>query len=448
MKLYNTLSAKIEEFKTIEGKKIRMYTCGPTVYDTAHIGNLRKYLCDDILVRLLKFEGSEIKRVMNITDIDDKTIKRAEGVKKDFDILIRKYENQFLADLDSLNVLRPDKVTRATEYVEDMAAFVEDLLKKGFAYKTSDGSVYFSLEKFPSYGELSKLDKREIKVGARINSDEYEKENPSDFVIWKAWDEADGEIFWNTSLGKGRPGWHLECSTMSMKELGETIDIHTGGIDNIFPHHENEIAQSEARSGKKFVNFWVHSEMLMVDSRKMSKSLNNFYKLADIIEKGYSPMDFRYLVLTAQYRSKLNFTWDGLESAKNSRARLVRLVQEFAKADKGEANEGYIAKFKTYLENDIDLPNAIAVLWEVARDESIFAGSRYATMLRFDEVLGLKLGEKDALEIPANILEIANERKAARENKDYAKSDELRDKIAALGYIIEDKNNEFTISPK
>jgi cysteinyl-tRNA synthetase len=448
MKLYNTLSARIEEFIPIEDKNIRMYTCGPTVYDTAHIGNLRKYLCDDILVRLLKFEGFEVKRVMNITDIDDKTIRRAEGVKKAFDVLTRKYEDQFIADLDSLNVLRPDKFTRATEYVEDMAVFVEDLLKKGFAYKTSDGSVYFSLAKFSTYGELSKLDKREIKVGARINSDEYEKENPSDFALWKAWDESDGEIFWETSLGKGRPGWHLECSTMSMKELGETIDIHTGGIDNIFPHHENEIAQSEARSGKKFVNFWVHSEMLMVDSRKMSKSLNNFYKLADIIEKGYSPMDFRYLALTAHYRSKLNFTWEGIESAKNSRARLVRLAEEFAKADKGGVDEKYIAKFKAYLENDVDLPNAIAVLWEVARDESVSAGSRYSTMLKFDEVLGLKLGENDVVDIPANILELVNERKSAREAKDYAKSDELRDKIEALGYLIEDKNNEFTISPK
>jgi cysteinyl-tRNA synthetase len=400
-------------------------------------------------VRLLKFEGFEVKRAMNMTDIDDKTIKRSDGVKKDFDILIRKYEDQFFADLDTLNVLRPDKVMRATEYIEDMVGFVEDLLKKGFAYTASDGSVYFSLEKFPTYGELSKLDKREIKVGARINSDEYSKENPSDFVLWKSWDEADGEIFWETSLGKGRPGWHLECSTMSMKELGETIDIHTGGIDNIFPHHENEIAQSEARSGKKFVNFWVHSEMLMVDSRKMSKSLNNFYKLADIIEKGFSPFDFRYLVVSAQYRSKLNFTWEGLESARNSRARLVRLVGEFAKSDKGEVSENYLSKFKTFLENDIDLPNAIAVLWEVARDENVSAGSKYATMRKFDEVLGLKLGDNIAIEIPTDILDLANERKAARENKDYAKSDELRDEIATLGYLVEDlSNNEYKITAK
>jgi len=449
MKLYNTLSAKIEELKPIENKKIRIYTCGPTVYDTAHIGNLRKYLCDDILVRLLKFEGFEVKRAMNMTDIDDKTIKRSEGVKKDFDVLIRKYEDQFLLDLDSLNILKPDMVMRATEYIEDMVAFVEDLLKKGFAYKTADGSVYFSLEKFPTYGELSKLDKREIKVGARINSDEYSKENPSDFVLWKSWDKEDGEIFWETSLGKGRPGWHLECSTMSMKEFGESIDIHTGGVDNIFPHHENEIAQSEARSGKKFVNFWIHSEMLMVDSRKMSKSLHNFYKLADIIEKGFSPYDFRYLVVSAQYRSKLNFTWEGLESAKNSRTRLVRLVQEFAKADKGEIDEQYLEKFKGFLENDIDLPNAIAVLWEVARDENVSAGSKYATMRKFDEVLGLKLGDNIAIEIPTDILDLANERKAARENKDYAKSDELRDEIATLGYLVEDlSNNEYKITEK
>ncbi|MEI8143163.1 MAG: cysteine--tRNA ligase [Candidatus Berkelbacteria bacterium] len=457
MNLYNTMSGKIEELAPADSRRVSIYTCGPTVYDTAHIGNLRKYLCDDILVRTLMYFGYGIDRVMNMTDIDDKTIKRADGVKADFEKLTQKYENLFLSDTDSLNIIRPNKITRATLYIKQMLLFVDDLLKKGFAYQTADGSVYFSLAKFSTYGQLSKLDQREIKVGARIDSDEYDKENPSDFALWKAWDETDGEIYWDpkdwlgadTKILKGRPGWHLECSTMSTEELGETIDIHTGGVDNIFPHHENEIAQSEARSGKQFVRHWVHSDMLMVDGRKMSKSLNNFYRLADIVAKGFSPLDFRYFLLGAHYRSKINFTWEAMNSAKNSRLRLVRLMEEFKNAEKVEADQSYLDRFESILTNDIDLPSALAVLWEVARDEKVSLGSRYSTILKFDKIFGLDLDKDTGIEAPSDITLLADDRRKARENKDFARSDEIRDELLSHDWIIEDlPNNQYKLFKK
>jgi len=454
MKLFNTLSRKIEEFKPINDLKVGMYTCGPTVYDTAHIGNLRKYICDDLLYRTLKFNGFEVKRVMNITDIDDKTIKKSGGDQQKFDQLTKEYEKSFFVDLDKLNIIKPstENITRATEYVEKIVDFIEDLIKKGFAYKATDGSTYFSLSKFKDYGKLSGLENREIKVGARVDQDDYDKENPSDFALWKAWHEDDGEIFWETSLGKGRPGWHIECSAMSMDKLGETIDIHTGGVDNIFPHHENEIAQSEARSGKKFVNFWIHNEHLMVDGKKMAKSAGSFYTLKDIEEKGFSPLDFRYLAIGAHYRSKLNFTWEGLESAKNTRERIVRLMLEFKPQgdSSGPQNDkSAIERFKNRISDDLDMPGALAVVWDVVRDEQISKSDKWATILEFDKVLGLGLDEITEVKIPENILELARERKEARENKDYAKSDQLRKEIEKLGWSIEDvANNDYKLEKK
>ena len=275
MKFYNTLSKSLEEFKPIETGKVKLYTCGPTVYNFAHIGNLRTYIFEDLLRRLLEFSGYNVVQVMNMTDVDDKTIKAAGGNRDEFSTLTKKYEKAFLSDLEELNILRPTEITRATEYIDQIVEFVSELLDKGFAYKGQDGSIYFSIDKFADYGKLSGLDKNGIKSGARVSQDEYTKENPADFALWKAWDESDGDIFWDTSLGRGRPGWHIECSTMSQDKLGETIDIHTGGVDLVFPHHENEIAQSEARTGKRFVNFWLHAEHLLVDGKKMSKSLGN-----------------------------------------------------------------------------------------------------------------------------------------------------------------------------
>ncbi len=447
MKIYNTLTKQIEEFKSIGDQKVGIYTCGPTVYDVAHIGNLRKYICDDLLYRTLKFNNFDVRRVMNITDVDDKTINRSGGDHKKFDELTKMYEESFFADLDKLNIEKPssENITRATQYIEKMVSFIEDLLQKGFAYKANDGSIYFSISKFKNYGKLSGLENREIKVGARVAQDEYDKENPSDFALWKAWDENDGDIFWETSLGKGRPGWHIECSAMSMDKLGETIDIHTGGVDNIFPHHENEIAQSEARSGKKFVNYWVHNEHLLVDGKKMSKSLGNFYRLSDLEEKGFSPLDFRYLVIGAHYRSKLNFTWEGLESAKNTRERLVRIIDDLPK-ENGKVSQEHIDLFKEKISNDLSISEALAVLWSLLRDENISGEDKRVTAILMDAVLGLNLGTERVVSIPAEIAKLAQQRKTARENKDFKASDDLRSEINSLGWQIEDLGaNEYKL---
>lgn len=444
MKIFNTLTNKIEEFKVQSDDIVGMYTCGPTVYDTAHIGNLRKYICDDLLHRALQNSGYTVTHVMNVTDVDDKTIKKSEGDRARFASLTKNYEKDFFRDLEKLNIIRPDKITRATEYIDKMVAFIKDLLDKGYAYRSEDGSIYFSIAKFENYGKLSKLDKQNLKSGARVAQDEYDKENPSDFALWKSWSESDGEIFWETELGKGRPGWHIECSTMSMDILGETIDIHTGGVDNIFPHHENEIAQSEARSGKKFVNFWVHNEHLLVDGKKMSKSLGNFYKLCDVEEKGFSSLDFRYFVASAHYRSKINFTWQALQAARNARLRLVRIVSGLSKI--GKIEENYMNDFVAAIQNDLDMPTSMAVLWSLVRDENVFPGDKFHTLSYFDKFLGLGIFQEADQEIPEKIIELAELRKLAREEKEFKKSDEYRDQIASLGFIIIDKpNNQYEI---
>lgn len=447
MKIFNTMSRSIEEFKPLSTNNVTLYTCGPTIYNYAHIGNLRTYLFEDSLKRVLIWNGFQVKHAMNLTDIDDKTIKAGGGIKTDFSALTRKYEEYFLEDLRDLNILLPNKIMRATEYVENIVLFVEDLIKKGYAYKAEDGSTYFSIEKFKDYGKLSRLDKSGIKAGARVNQDEYDKENPSDFVLWKAWTEQDGEIFWETSLGKGRPGWHIECSAMSTDVLGNTIDIHAGAVDLIFPHHENEIAQSEARTGGEFVRYWVHGEHLMVDNQKMAKKLNNFYRLSDLKEKGFSPLDFRYLNLLAHYRTKMNFTWDSLFAAKNARERLIRIFEGVS--SDAEPDQTYVEKFGEKISNDLDFPGGIAVLWEMARDENLSLDVRAVTAKKMDEALGIGLIDKDEIKIPAEIEKLAQERKKARADKDYAKSDSIRDEIDAKGWILEDLlDNDFKLIKK
>jgi cysteinyl-tRNA synthetase len=446
MKLFNTLSQKLEEFKPLNRDLVTIYTCGPTVYDEAHIGNLRTYIFEDILRRVLKISGYNIKQVMNITDVDDKTIKKSEGNKEEFEKITREYEEKFVEDLEKLDIVLPEKFTRATEYIDKMVPFIEDLLQKGFAYKSEDGSIYFSIDKFKDYGKLSHLDKEGIKSGARVNQDEYDKENPADFALWKAWSPEDGEIYWETKLGKGRPGWHIECSTMSSEELGDSIDIHAGAVDLIFPHHENEIAQSEARSGKEFVKYWLHGEHLLVDGKKMSKSLGNVYKLKDLIEKEFSPLDFRYFVLGAHYRSKLNFTWEGLLAAKNARERLNRIFSE-SKNENGKVNQNYIDKFNQTIENDLDMPNALAVLWEMMRDEKIDKKDKQATGKEMDKIFGLKLGEIEEAKVPDEIVQLSEKRKTARETKDFALSDKLRDEIKSNGWVIEDlEENNYRLN--
>lgn len=454
MKLFNTLTRELEEFKPVEGDKVTVYTCGPTVYNYAHIGNLRTFLFEDFLRRALEYLGYQVYQVMNITDVDDKTITAGKGKQAKFKELTKKYEELFWQDLAKLNIEKPESTPRATEHIEQIVAFVSDLIKKGYAYKGEDGSIYFSIEKFKDYGKLSGLDQRELKSGARVSQDTYTKDNPADFVLWKAWDDKDGEIYWDpstwlgtgTELGKGRPGWHIECSAMSGDKISGTIDIHAGAVDLIFPHHENEIAQSEAKLGRKFVNFWLHAEHLLVDGKKMSKSLGNFYTLKDIENRGYSPLDFRYLCLTAHWRDKINFTWDSLDAAKNTLSRAKRIISEMENG--GEIVDKYRDDFRSALENDLNMPEAVSVFWKLLRDESVDNGDKKATAIGFDRVLGLKLLENEITVIPEEVKKLVSEREKARSGKDYTRADEIREQIDKLGYIVEDSGAESKVSKR
>src|SRR5690242_6181333 len=336
LRVFNTLSGRVEELKTLEDKCIRMYSCGPTVYDYGHIGNFRTFVFVDLFRRFLRQSGYRLRHVMNITDVDDKIIRNATKAGVSVNEYTRKYERAFLEDVDTLNIEQPEYLVRATENIPDMARFIEELVEKGYAYKTEDGSYYFRIAKFPAYGKLSKKDFAGMEDGARVDVDEYEKDNARDFALWKA--PKPGEAFWESSIGPGRPGWHIECSVMSMQELGESFDLHAGGEDLIFPHHENEIAQSEAQTGKQFVRFWFHARFLLVEGEKMSKSSGNFFTLRDLVLKGYKPSTIRYLLSSVPYRNQLNFTFDGLQQAAASVDRLRNFRQRLAgKFDEGSS---------------------------------------------------------------------------------------------------------------
>ncbi len=436
LKIYNTLKRKKEVFKPIKKGEVGMYVCGPTIYNYVHIGNLRPYVFADILRRYLKYSGFNVKEVMNLTDVDDKTIRDSQKSGKSLKEFTKIYEKAFLEDIKAMNIEIPEVVPKATEHIKEMVAMVKKLLEKGIAYKAEDG-IYFSIKKFKDYGKLSKIKAKELKEGAseRVSKDEYDKENANDFALWKFYDKNDGDVFWETEIGKGRPGWHIECSAMSSKYLGERFDIHTGGVDLIFPHHENEIAQSEASSGKKpFVKYWLHNEWLLVDGKKMSKSLGNFYDLKAIKEKGYSPMDLRYFYLTKHYRQQINFTWENMEASKNSLQRLKNIVTEL-KDDKKKNGE-YLKEFEKAINDDLNMPEALQVLWKLVRDEK--AEGKIETIKEMDRVFGLKLLDKEEVEIPREVKKLIEERKIARESKDWKKSDELRDKIKEIGYHVED----------
>ena len=440
IKLYNTLTRKKDIFKPIINGHIGIYTCGPTVYSYAHIGNLRTYIFNDILKRVFLYNGYKIKHVMNMTDVDDKTIKGSKKENIRLKELTSKYEKIFLEDLDDLNIIKPNIISRATEHINEMIELIKVLLKKGYAYKADDG-IYFSVSKFKDYGKLAKLEK--AKIGkSRIKNDEYDKESIQDFALWKFWTEGDGDVFWDTDIGKGRPGWHIECSAMSMKYLGNTFDIHTGAIDLMFPHHTNEIAQSEAATGKKFVNYWVHGGFLTMKDGKMSKSLGNVYRLNNLKEKGYSPLDYRYLTLTTHYRSPLIFSFDNLDNAKNSLQRLKNIIGETK--DDGKKDEKYLKEFENAINDDLDMPNALAILWKLLRDEK--AQGKIKTIEKMDKVFGLDLLLKEKFEIPSEVQKLVDEREDARRKKDFKKSDELRDKIKNLGYKIDDTKDGVKVS--
>jgi cysteinyl-tRNA synthetase len=432
LKLYNTLTRKKENFKEIEKGKVGFYSCGPTVYNYCHIGNLRFFLIADLLKRILIFDGFKVKHVMNITDVDDKTIKGAIKEKTNLKKFTEKYEKIFLNDIKELNIVKPDVMPRATEHIKEIVSLIKKLIDKGYAYKAEDG-IYFSVSKFKDYGKLAGLHKIKVQKN-RVKNDEYDKENLRDFALWKFYSDEDGDVFWNTEIGKGRPGWHIECSAMSTRYLGETFDIHAGGSDLIFPHHTNEIAQSEAASGKKFVNYWVHGGFLTMKEGKMSKSLGNIFTLKDLNEKGFSPLDYRYLILTSHYRGQLLFTEDTLKNAKNSYERLKNILSNLE--DDGKTNEKYIDEFSRAINDDLDMPKALQILWNLIRDKK--AEGKYQTIRKMDEVFGLKLFEKEEMHVPEEVSKLKEEREKARKNKDWKKADELREKIIKLGYYIDD----------
>lgn len=452
VRLYNTLTRAKEAFTPIEAGKVRMYTCGPTIYDFAHIGNLRAFVAQDLLKRHLRYRGYDVHHVMNLTDVEDKIIRTCRESGESLTSLTNRFADAFLDDLRTLNVQLPDKTPRATEHIDAIVRFIKDLEAKGHTY-TAEDSVYFRLKSFPTYGQLSHFNIDELQAGAsgRIDSDEYETEDARDFALWKAYVEEDGDVYWDTELGKGRPGWHIECSCMSMQYLGETFDIHCGGVDLIFPHHENEIAQSEARTGTKFVNYWVHNAHLLVDNKKMSKSLGNFYTLRDLLEKGFNPMAIRWVLLATHYRQPNNFTFDAVEAAEQSLRRIrdfrLRLKDVYGDGDDIEAaTEAAETAFGEALDDDLNISAGLAVVFDFIRDTNKLAdenrlseqGARNVEALldRLDSVTGLFGADND--EAPQEILDKVNERQQARRSKDFARADTIRDELAAAGWVIED----------
>ncbi|MBP9711818.1 MAG: cysteine--tRNA ligase [Candidatus Pacebacteria bacterium] len=437
--LRNTFSREKEEFVPLNEDKVLFYSCGPTVYNYPHIGNYRAYVFADTLKRVLSYNGYNVKHIMNLTDIDDKTIRESQRERKSLKEFTEFYSTEFFKDIESLHILPPTKFTKATDYIDEMVEIIKKLEAKGIAYKSADGSVYFNIKKFPEYGKLSHLDLSEQKENAsgRIQTDEYDKDNVQDFALWKAWDEQDGEVYWETELGKGRPGWHIECSAMSMANLGEQIDIHTGGVDNIFPHHENEIAQSEGVTGKQFSKYWMHNEWVLVDQKKMSKSANNFYTLREVIERGIQPVAYRFWLLMANYTTRVNFVWEALEASETALKRLFALYVDLGN-ETGNVHEEYQTKFTEFINDDLNTPRAISLLWDVMKDENMSPADKKATILDFDKVLGLGFENVKADVIPDEVQKLVTERETARQEKDFKKSDEIRAQINNLGYEVKD----------
>ena len=470
LKLFNTLTRSVQEFAPLDPaqKKIGMYCCGPTVYDFAHIGNWRTFVFADLVRRTLEFSGYDVQHVMNITDIEDKIIKRVRENKTTLREFTGKFETAFLDDLKALNCKEPHVKPRATEYIAEIIALIEKLIARGIAYQANDGSVYFSITKYQgcgcNYGQLLKLNFDEMRAGERVSSDEYEKESVADFALWKARVPDDGDIFWPSPFGEGRPGWHIECSAMSMKVLGESFDLHLGGEDLKFPHHEDEIAQSEGATGKPFVKFWLHGAHLLVEGKKMSKSLGNYFTLRDLLAKGFTGREVRYLLLTAHYRETFNFTHDGLHGAKTALARIDECVAKLREvgvqalacsADTlkrelqlagSETGVPLLANFTAALADDLNISAAWGAVFEWVRetnkriaDNSCSPTEAAAALIawgKIDSVLGI--GVAGESEVPAEILALAEARTAAKQAKDFKRADAIRDELKAKGWVIED----------
>ncbi|MEI7435906.1 MAG: cysteine--tRNA ligase [bacterium] len=453
MKVFNSLSQRVEELAPIEPGHIRLYTCGPTVYNYAHIGNYRAYIFEDLLRRTLKFFGLRVTQVMNLTDVDDKTIRGARAAGLPLAAFTRPFCEAFFADLRTLAIEPAEHYPAATDHIPEMIALIARLLEKGVAYRSPDGSIYFRIEAFPEYGKLAHLDRSGLRAGARVAQDEYDKENAADFALWKAWDEQDGEITWDSPWGRGRPGWHIECSAMSMKYLGESFDLHTGGIDNLFPHHEDELAQAEAATGKPFVRTWMHCAHLVVEGRKMSKSLGNFYTLRDVLTRGYSGREMRLVLIGAHYRQALDFSFAALDAARASlqrldafRARLIGVTAGQTAAVLPQWAGLAERDFGAALADDLGIAEALAALFTMvtsgnrALDADGVAPPEAAAVLalltRMDSVLGFL--EPEAAAAPPELLALLDARQAARKAKDWAEADRLRQEITRQGWVIED----------
>ena len=471
LKLFNTLSRSIQEFAPLAPPKVGMYCCGPTVYDFAHIGNWRTFVFGDLVRRTLELKGYAVTHVMNITDVEDKIIKRvrlsrqsaatAKETKTSLREFTGKYEAAFFEDLKTLNCRLPHHTPHATDHIADIISLIEKLVARGIAYKAADGSVYFSIEKYRgcgcTYGQLLKLNFDEMKAGERVKSDEYAKESVADFALWKARVPEDGDVFWPSPFGEGRPGWHIECSAMSTNILGPSFDLHLGGEDLIFPHHEDEIAQSEGETGKPFVKYWLHGAHLLVEGKKMSKSLGNFFTLRDLLAKGFTGREIRYSLLTAHYRETFNFTFDGLSGARAALARIdecLGKLREIAgrdalprvQADQQVGPTGLVKDFTAALDDDLNISAAWGAVFEWVREtnrrlaenslDAAEAASALAAWDKVDSVLGI--GTKSGAEIPGEILALAEARTAAKKAKDFKRADAIRDELKTKGWVIED----------
>ena len=465
IRFFNTYSRELEEFEPRDtaARSLRIYTCGPTVYSRAHVGNFRAYIFEDLLQRHLELRGYKVHRVMNITDVEDKTIRGAREAGVPLRKFTEQFKQAFFKDGDALRIKRADEYPAATDqrYVDRMIEMIATLISKGLAYQADDKSVYFRINKFPDYGKLAHIDLSQLQSTGRVKHDEYDKEHIGDFALWKAWDEEDGDVKWDSPWGPGRPGWHIECSAMSTALLGDQLDIHCGGVDNIFPHHEAEIAQSEGVTGKKFVRDWLHCAHLLVDGQKMAKSLGNFYTVPDVLAKGYTGRELRYALLRVHYRVPLNFTWEGMNEARESLGRIdewlsrlreiaekenVRCPTPINREQAADAQRSIKSGFEEALDDDLNISGALGFLFETIRetnramDENKLDAASASAWLdwwkRINTVLDLE-GEVEII-VPPEVAQLAKERENARRERNWKRSDELRDQISALGWDVRD----------
>lgn len=458
-KIYNTMSRRLEELVPLKDNHVRLYTCGPTVYNYAHIGNYRAYMFEDLLRRWIQYKGMGITQVQNLTDVDDKTIRGSIEAGVALNEFTQQYKDAFFEDLKTLNIQPAEHYPAATDCIPEMIVLIEKLFEKGLAYKSADGSVYFPIDKFPAYGKLARLDREGMRSGARVSQDEYDKDNAADFALWKGYDEEDGDVAWEAPWGKGRPGWHIECSAMSEKYLGKSFDLHTGGVDNIFPHHEDEIAQSEGANGCLYSKYWMHCAHLQVEGKKMSKSAGNFFTLREILDKGYTGREIRYELIGTHYRQSLNFTFSSLNANRAAIARLDEFyvkLQEVAgnseletrnsefEADLPDWAQTLARKFEAALDDDLNVAGALGALFDGVHEGNKALGEMdpktgvavSGLWKKLDTVLGFL--EPSAAEAPDEIIEMTAARTEAKKAKDFAEADRLRDAIAAAGWIVQD----------